>query len=964
MCGITGIFDLEGKASITEDTISAMCDSIYYRGPDDSGVAVGEGYGLGSRRLAIIDISPMGHMPMTSDDGRYIIVYNGEVYNFKDIRNELEKEGIEFNSGTDTEVILKSYIFYGSRCLPMFNGMFAFAIYDTVKKKLFIARDRLGVKPLYYSIFNNKVYFGSEFKTLWAAGVPKKFNHSKFGELLSFRYVAGEETIYENVKKLLPGHYMELSGNNISFTSWWKLKDFALNESKRPQGDVEDWYRETFDDSIRLRKISDVPVGVLLSGGLDSSSVAASLATNSKQQLSSFTVRFKEGKYDEGKLAKILADKYHLDFNDLFLDPEKIFDITIDLLKGNDEPIFHASDLFVKEISSLAKSKVTVLLSGEGGDETLGGYVRYNPLRFSKLLKLSFALRPFLNMLPVKQSRIAKLIRMLSLRTVDNFIMYNSSEILPEDLKRIGFINSGNHNYRKAVLWDAKKAYPDDPLRQVMYYDMQTFLCSLLDRNDLMTMRSSIECRVPFLDYRLVEGLASLPASEIFKNKEVKGLLRSALGNRLPPEILNAKKWGFAVPWMKYYRENPKYRDYLSSLSGHELINIHFNDASIIDDLIKKFLNGDDSNFPIINQLTNICLWYDISFNRFPQEKQADQKHKTLFYVGNFLAKHGKNANFNVFLIPRLQEYFKVIFTSDKKLKILRLLDMATMLYKRHKEIDIVIIDVYSTDAFWYALILAGMSKFFKIPYVNILHGGNLPKRIMENKRMSSFLFTNAFRNVSPSIFLKEVFSKEGYQTDYLPNFVEIDAYKFKERNSIKCNIFWLRAFHKIYNPVLAVRILKVLVDRGIDANLCMVGPDKDGSKDDVLAEAKRLKVNDRLTIPGLLNRDEWTKLSENYDIFLNTSNIDNHPVSVIEAMALGFPIVSTNIGGLSYLIENEVDGILNPANNEVAFADSIQVLLNDPGKVNKISSNARAKAEVFTWKELREKWLNVLNNN
>jgi len=614
MCGIACIFREDIQDTVDGLIIESMCNVIGYRGPDDKGVVVGQGFGMGSRRLAILDLSMRGHMPMSSDDGRHLIVYNGEVYNFKEISSQLEASGISFNTGTDTEVVLKAYLQYGPECLNMFNGMFAFAIYDKQNNTAFIARDRLGIKPLFYSVYNKELIIASETKSLWEANIPKVFNSDKFGELFSFRYVAGEDTIYNNVKKLMPGHYLTYNSGKMELHQWWNLADFALNKAYAPKNSSVQWYSDTFDDAVRLRNISDVPVGILLSGGLDSSSVAAALKSIHAAKLASFTVRFLEKKYDEGGLAKLVAEKCDLDYNELYISEKDVFKKMLELIAASDEPVFHGSDLFVKEISSYAKSKVTVLLSGEGGDETLGGYVRYNPLRFVNLLRLGFIFRSFLFFIPSENSRIKKLIKMLSLKTIDNFILRNSSDIFPMDLKKLGLIKVGKVNYRKEVLKEAVKAYPKDPLRQVMYYDMKTFLCSLLDRNDTMTMRSSIECRVPFLDYRLVEGLAAMPSKDLFLNNESKSLLRQCFGFRLPKGILNARKMGFAVPWIHYYRTIPEFKNYLLEISNHKLIIENFADTEVINNVVNHFLRGDDDNFAIVNQLLNICLWYDIHF--------------------------------------------------------------------------------------------------------------------------------------------------------------------------------------------------------------------------------------------------------------------------------------------------------------------------------------------------------------
>lgn len=616
MCGLVGIYALtsSGTRYLSKEVIQKMNDTIVHRGPDDNGTYIDENIALGSRRLSILDLSSNGHMPMMSDNGNYCIAYNGEVYNYHDIRSNL-LEGEQFHSNTDTEVILKSFVKHGPSCLNSFNGMFAFALYNKGANELTLVRDRLGIKPLFYTVHDGCLVFASEIKALWAAGVPKQFDHDRFEELLAFRYVAGENTVYKNVKRLLPGHYMDIRNGNIEISQWWSLEDAAQKSKANPVKDEINWYKQTFDDSVRLRTISDVPVGVLLSGGLDSSSVAASLGQNANNHLSSFTVRFKESGYDEGDLAKLVADKYHFDFNELYIDQDKLFEKTQEVLKYNDEPVFHASDIFVREIALFAKKKVTVLLSGEGGDETLGGYVRYQPLKYAPYLKVGFGLSGVLKYLPLKHHRWRKLIRMLSLKSLDKFIMFNSSEILPKDLRNFGVKPGKGFEYREKVLEKAKKTYVGEPMRQAMFYDMHTHLCSLLDRNDLMTMGASIECRVPFLDYRLVEGLAGLPTDKIVRNKVPKGLLRESLGDRLPPEILKAHKWGFGVPWDKYYRAKGPFRDYISALSRHELVKKQFENVEHVKSIIDDFMNGNGTYGPFINQLFNICLWYDINFS-------------------------------------------------------------------------------------------------------------------------------------------------------------------------------------------------------------------------------------------------------------------------------------------------------------------------------------------------------------
>src|SRR6267154_956049 len=302
MCGLNGLVYTDPNRSVSEDLLIAMRDAIRHRGPDDSGTFLGPGVGLGSRRLAILDLSERGRMPMSSPDGRYRIVYNGEVYNYQDLRAALASRGCMFRSQTDTEVLLALYEREGPAMLDRLNGMFAVAIWDCRDRTLFLARDRLGVKPLYYIVRDGLLAFASEEKALFAAGLRAEFDPNTWPELLCFRYVAGGATPYRGVKRILPGHYLLWRDGRVTSRRWWDLAARVRDLREEAPRDPLEWFRETFDSAVRLRRISDVPVGVLLSGGLDSSSVAASLSAQTGEGLASFTVRFAEPAYDEGDL--------------------------------------------------------------------------------------------------------------------------------------------------------------------------------------------------------------------------------------------------------------------------------------------------------------------------------------------------------------------------------------------------------------------------------------------------------------------------------------------------------------------------------------------------------------------------------------------------------------------------------------------------------------------------------------
>ena len=613
MCGICGIVDVYRDGQVDPGVLIQMRDSMLHRGPDDAGVHVSPGVGLASRRLAILDLSPRGHMPMVSDDRRYVIVYNGEIYNYRELRAPLAARGVRFQSGTDTEVLLRLFEADGPAMLEQLNGMFAFAIWDTVARRLFAARDRLGVKPLFYAEHQGRLYFASEEKALFAAGIPMQFDHEVWPELLCFRYVAGDRTPFKGVKRLLPGHSLQWHEGRLELRRWWNLADRARARRELPMRDPVEWYRRTFDDSVRLRTISDVPVGVLLSGGLDSSSVAASLARQTNEQVASFTVRFADSGYDEGPLAEMVARDHGLTSHQVELTEQQLLPAVRCAAAFNDEPLAHGNDAHLLAISRHAKPRVTVLLSGEGADETLGGYVRYRPLRHPALLHMARpalrTLRPLLR----RNARWHKLARFLQMSTVRDFVLYNACDTLPSDLAGLGLKTAERPAYRDRVLDEAEALYPRDRMRQAMYSDQHTFLCSLLDRNDRMTMGASIECRVPFLDYRLVEGLAALPSSQLLAGEGNKPLLRRSLGDRLPDDVLRHPKWGFGVPWRKYLRTIPELRSLVLSLARHPLLLDSPIDTGRLTRRVAAFDGGDDEHCPLVLQLLLATQAWDAS---------------------------------------------------------------------------------------------------------------------------------------------------------------------------------------------------------------------------------------------------------------------------------------------------------------------------------------------------------------
>nr|WP_315145542.1 asparagine synthase (glutamine-hydrolyzing) [uncultured Flavobacterium sp.] len=607
MCGINGIFHLQSQKKVDERLLTKMRDSLEHRGPDDKGLYIENNVGLGHRRLAILDVSAAGHQPFFSDDGRYVMTYNGEIYNFASFYPELKSNGFAIKTSSDTEVLLKLFQLYGLKMLPRLNGMFAFVIWDKLERKMIAVRDRMGVKPLYYSIYNETFYFGSEQKALFTAGVPLKMAQDGMEEYIFNRFVARENTLYENVKKVLPGHILTIhESGKINNEKWWDLKAEIQNQPKI-QNPVE-WFRETFDNSIKLRMVSDVPVGVLLSGGLDSSSILASLSHQNFKDIQTFNIGFKEKEHNESHLAKNMAEKFNYGFQTMQLEDHSLFDKLVSSTYYQDEPIMHLSEPHILALAQLAKPRVKVLLSGEGADELMGGYVRYKALKYPSLLK-AIATVGHMDYFTTKP-RFEKLARYSQIEDFDDLILYNGSNIYPKDIAQTFGINAApKNNYRNQILVDAKELYPDNLRRQALYFDQHTYLCSLLDRNDRCTMGASIECREPFLDQRLVVGLGSLDDKWLFKGKKWKYILKSAMKNRLPEEILKFKKVGLSVPWGDYLIKSPEFIDELESFAKSDLFKMTYFETIDAQKLVSNFKKGDTKLIPYIMPLFMMHIW-------------------------------------------------------------------------------------------------------------------------------------------------------------------------------------------------------------------------------------------------------------------------------------------------------------------------------------------------------------------
>jgi len=564
MCGICGIFFVNRDWRVQGDVLARMNRSIVHRGPDDEGFFVEENVGLAMRRLSIIDVKS-GHQPLSNENRDVWIVFNGEIYNHAELRSDLEAKGHQYRSRSDTETIVHLYEEYGRDCVKHLRGMFAFAIWDRRKRVLFAARDRLGIKPFYYRWDGKSFLFGSEIKAILAYPEMKaEFNRGTLAEYLAFGYVTGPETMYAGIRKLMPGHTLELSErSDPKIERYWDLSKTVGSES-RPHDYYVRTYREMLESAVESHLMSDVPLGVFLSGGLDSSAVAALTAKVRGDRIQTFAVGYGEEDFSELSFARQVAEHIHSEHHEVRMSREDFFDALPRLIWHEDEPIVWPSSVSLYFVARLARERVTVVLTGEGSDETLGGYTRYAWTLLNSRMDRTYRtvtpgilrriVRQGISAAPISAGLHRKLEHTFLMRDgaswpsfyFDNFYSaFSSSELsgllMPEALQIAG------HSYDGSMQpWEHSSG---DLFHRLLYTDINSYLIELLMKQDQMSMAASIESRVPFLDHPLVEFTAQIPAKEQIRGMAGKFILKEAVEDLLPRDIVYRKKMGFPTPW-------------------------------------------------------------------------------------------------------------------------------------------------------------------------------------------------------------------------------------------------------------------------------------------------------------------------------------------------------------------------------------------------------------------------------
>lgn len=622
MCGIAGIIEKTGKPAHSA-TLRKMCQLIHHRGPDDRGYYLHENVGLGICRLSIIDLNT-GHQPIHNEAETVWIVLNGEIYNYQELRKDLLKKGHHFYTQTDTEVIVHLYEEYGEACINYLRGMFAFALYDLNLRKFFLVRDRIGIKPVFYFENGQMLAFGSEIKCLLAdPRVPKELDVNALDSYLSLLYIPAPESVFKKIQKILPGHYLVWDGRKTEIKKYWEL-EYKIDR-KSSFEDLTQVFLEKFREAVKLRMISDVPLGVLLSGGIDSSAIVATMSEYSELPVETFTIGYGQGGYDfdETNYAKSIAYKFSTHHHEEIVAP-KVQQLIPEIIHFFDEPFADSSAIPNLIISKIARQRVTVALSGLGGDEIAAGYNRHLALQWlryyfllPKLLREKVAVK-LADWLPDSSKgshfleRIKKFIHN-GIFPMGKAYLGFTSFLLKEQKKTLytqEFLDQLNGSYEEKFNSYFENDHNLNWLNKALFVDLKMYLPDdLLILTDRTSMANSLEVRTPYLDHKLVEFMATIPPEYKVNGQNKKYLFKMAFKDILPKEIVHRRKQGFSIPLVLWFRKELK--TYLESILCEENIaRTGFFNPTTVKQMIDAHLSGKENYNLQLWSLIIFVLWH------------------------------------------------------------------------------------------------------------------------------------------------------------------------------------------------------------------------------------------------------------------------------------------------------------------------------------------------------------------
>ena len=643
MCGITGVMQF-GGARVEPETLRRMCAAMVHRGPDDEGIYTSGPVGIGMRRLSIVDLAT-GHQPLSNEDGTIWIVFNGEIYNHAALREKLQSLGHQYRTHSDTETIVHLYEEYGPDCVQHLRGMFAFAVWDARAQRLFIARDRLGIKPLYYQLTPQQIVFGSEIKVILAfPRTTVQFDRTILPEYLAFGYLSGEQTFYGGIRKLMPGHWMQVEASGkVRIERYWDLP-VSESEPSRSESYYIQTYREMLEQAVSSHLMSDVPLGVFLSGGVDSSAVAALMTKIRRAPVETFSVGYAEDAYSELPYARVVANHLKSLHHEVLVSEQNFFESLPHLIWHEDEPIVWPSSVALYFVARLAQQRVKVVLTGEGADETLAGYSRY-----AFTLKNTAWDRVYRRVVPdavrgairgaiadsawINASVRRKLSHTFLARNgnswasfyFDNFFSAFSegdqAGLLTDEVRNE--CAAGDAYQHVLEYWEHSSG---EMLHRLLYTDIKTYLVELLMKQDNMSMAASIESRVPFLDHVLVEFATNIPQNLQLGGFAGKRILKKAVEDLLPHSILYRQKLGFPTPWSRWLG-GPRL-DWIRGLlleprsTQRELFQ-----RSAVERIFEEHRSGYRDHYDRIWRLLNLELWHRVCLEKEEHEPVSVATH-------------------------------------------------------------------------------------------------------------------------------------------------------------------------------------------------------------------------------------------------------------------------------------------------------------------------------------------------
>jgi asparagine synthase (glutamine-hydrolysing) len=1013
MCGIAGIVCGPSDAVRAEE-VRRMCQTIVHRGPDDEGVYVRGPAGLGMRRLSIIDVLG-GRQPIHNEDRTIWVVFNGEIYNFPELRAGLEQKGHKFYTHTDTEVIVHLYEDLGAECVKKLRGMFAIALYDERKQSLLLARDRLGKKPLYYALDGSRLYFGSEIKAILSVA-PHLAEVDSEGVLqfFHFDYIPDPLTAYQRIRKLPPGHLLEFENGRVQVEQYWDLPEYGTNPITS-EGECLDELERRLAEAVRVRLVSDVPLGALLSGGVDSSIVVALMARASALPVKTFSIGFENEDFNELQYARIVSQRFGTDHHEMVVKPN-LWETLQKLTCMMEEPFGDSSMVPTYHVSAMARKHVTVALAGDGGDELFAGYHRYavnlRRQRFDHIPAwVGQGYRHVYHHLP-SRLRGRQLSWNLSLRSRDRYL--DGVSFLPTQRERALF--SKDFLALASRLPDPLQQFREyydrgpakDPLSRLLYLDTKTYLTGdVLAKVDRMSMAASLEVRAPILDHEFVEWVTGLSAKWKYHDGTGKYILKK-LAERLgiPRELLDRRKQGFALPLVHWMRQDIKDELHEILLDPGSLQRGYF-DPEGVRTIVEEHVSGARDHAGVLWQLLVFELWQRNFLERLPgavqppawdagkpanaipkgipdaaQSHAADQavlsgkeqERLRVAIVAPSLQKVGGQAvQANLLLrnwrddpavevkfVP-IDPEFPLWVRWMQRVPLVRTVARAPLywarLWREMGEVDVAHIFSASYWSFWLATVPAWtMARLRGKKTIVNYHSGEAEDHLSRSGLARAMLHRMG-RKVVPSAYLRDVFREFDIKAEVIPNLVDDEQIRYRERSKVRPVLICTRSCERYYAVDDVVRAFGLVQEAHPQGQLILVGG---GSGEAAVRElVGELRLNS-VEFAGRVSREQIGDFYNRSDIFVNASILDNMPMSILEAFAAGIPVVSTAPDGIRYLVEHERTGLLSPPRDWRQLGENVIRLLRDSGLARTIAGNARQQVRDYRWETVREQWLEI----